>query len=133
MDIEIEKEIVNRFIQKNARQRVIFELSSPKRRNQIGTLDTKFDYSCINDVSKSVNSYKVIWKLFESYGAKSEDDCYLLGLTESKIMPLEQALKENVFKGIFLIYWIKGKIAFWEGERYSAPPRYILKKDTKQI
>ena len=60
-----------------------------------------------------------------------EDDCYLLDLTESKIMPLEQALKENVFKGIFLIYWIKGKIAFWEGEHYSAPPRYILKNDPK--
>ena len=31
MDIEIEKEIITRFIQKNARQRVIFELSSPKK------------------------------------------------------------------------------------------------------
>lgn len=134
MNIEIEKEIVNRFIQKNTRDRVLFELSSPKKRsNRICSLDTKFDDSCIIDVSKSVNSYKVIWKIFEDYGAKSVDDCYLLSCYENKVLPLEQALKENVFKGFFLIYWIKGKIAFWEGEQYSAPPRYILKKDAKQI
>lgn len=130
MNLEIEKEVVDLFIQKNFKQRVLFELSSPKRRfDRISRLDSKFDVSCITDVSKSVDSYQVVLKIFQNYGAKSDDPCYFLDTDDNgKIMKLEKALEENVFRGFFLIYWMKGKIAFWEGERYSAPPRYILKK-----
>lgn len=129
-NIEIEKEIVDLFIQKNFKQRVLFELSSTKRRSErILRLDDRFDSSCITDISKSVDSYQVILKIFQNHGAKSNDDCYFLDTDgNGKIMQLEQALAKNVFRGFFLIYWMKGQIAFWEGERYSAPPRYILKK-----
>lgn len=133
MNIEIEQEIVNQFVQKSARKRVVFELSSPKKRNRIWKLDTKFDKNYMTDVSKLVvvNGYKTILEIFESYGANSKDNCYLLNSYEGNFMPLGQALRENiedVLKDCYLIYWRKGKIAFWEGELSAPTTRYILKK-----
>ena len=132
MNYEIEQEIIDQFIIKSLRPRTIFELKSAKKRNNcLWNLDTKFDNNYIIDVGKSVDSYKIIWEIFENNGAKSMYDCYLMSLDGNKIMPIEKALKENIFKGIFLVYWLKGKIAFWEGEQYSAPPIYILKNEIK--
>lgn len=133
MNIEIEQEIVNQFVQKSARKRVVFELSSPKKRNRIWKLDTKFDKNYMTDVSKlvAVNGYKTILEIFESYGASSKDNCYLLNSYEGNFMPLGQALRENIediLKDCYLIYWRKGKIAFWEGELSVPTTRYILKK-----
>ncbi|MGN1034026.1 MAG: hypothetical protein ACI4PK_00270 [Oscillospiraceae bacterium] len=95
MNTEIEQEIVNQFVLKSVRKRVVFELFSPKKRNLIWKLDTKFDKNYMTDVSKlvAVNGYKTTLEIFESYDASSKNNCYLLNSYDSNFMPLEQALR----------------------------------------
>lgn len=128
---EIEKEIVNKFIAKGLRERVLFELSSPKRRGLCtSSLCWKVDDRCMIDITKGVNSYETVWNYFKDFGAKPNDDCYVME-TEGKIMPLKKAIEDYVFKGFILLYWIKGGIGFLGGEMFSthgtAIPKYILK------
>lgn len=131
IDEKIEREIVNKFVEKEYRERTLFELSSAKKRsNCLHSLFWKIDDRCMVDVTKGVYSYEIIWDHFKNLGAKPTDDCYVFE-TDAKIMPLKEALEEYVFEGYIILYWVKGGIGFMGGEMFTthgtAIPKYILK------
>ena len=133
INLEIEKEIVNSFVHKDYRDRILYELTSKKkRRDGIYHLGEKLKSSCIIDITKRVHTPDFLLEIFERYGAKKTDDAYVLNHEE--ILPLEKAIYEYMYKCDIFIYWIKGKIGFYADEMWSSggtpPLRYIIKNPT---
>ena len=132
MNEKIEQEVVKEFVHKSERDRVLFELSSPKRRSEcISRIWEKIDRKYMTDITKGFCSYEQVWNIFKDLGAKPNDDCYLL-YDDGEILPLKETLEKYVFKGFLLIYWPKGKVAFLGGEMFTyhgtAIPKFILKR-----
>lgn len=125
---ELEEEIVRKFVLKECRSRILYELFSKKKRdNGIGNLEYKFDYRHVIDVTGSD-----IVRIFVNYGAKLDDDMYVMN--DSEIFKLEKAIEicGSTCRGF--AYWISGGIGYYSGEMWStrkhgaAAPQYILKR-----
>ena len=70
MNEKIEQEIVKEFVHKSERDRVLFELSSPKRRSKcISCIWEKIDRRYMTDITKGFCSYEQAWNIFKDLGA----------------------------------------------------------------
>lgn len=136
MDKELEEIIVKSFINKRIQQRVLFELFSPKKRDNVmnmlchnysDTLRKEF----MIEIPKPNSDPNEIAKLMKKQGASN--DCYAMSWNHSidgKHMSLSSALEVAVGEGFpSLISCIPGKLAYFEAEQeYGPPPRFILKR-----
>lgn len=137
MDKEQEELIVKAFFEKTIQNRVMFELSSEKKRKDaIGRVDSitrngiQEKYKI--EIQKPNSDYKEILNLLKRYGAG--DKCYVISFCEDidgENLPLSFALEKAVGLGMpSIISCIPGKLAYLECEQsYGAPPRYVLKRD----
>jgi len=137
MDTEIEKIIIKSFFLKRYHERILFELSSYKRRrdalfrlshNYNSILNPKY----MIEIPKPNSDYNDIEKMLRNLGG--EDLCYVISLEDSidgQVMPLRNALQNAVGYGLpSIVSSIPGKLAYFEAEQTAgAPPRFILKKD----
>ena len=130
MNKKIEIEIIKKFVVKNKQERIIWELSSEKRRqNVIWHFDhPSFFKKDILYPTTYMDSKKMEKKLYEMSGSK---ECYYIGETYIGNMHLKQAGEEAWEGGICIIYCGKG-IGYYQGEQeYGAPPRFRL--NTKEV
>lgn len=137
MDKEYEELFVKAFINKISQDRVIFELSSVKKRRDalsrltqpsINGLCEKY----LIEIQKPNSDYIKIMDLLKKNGAG--DSCYAISFhqdIDGKHLPLSYALENAVCFGMpSLILCIPNKLVYFEGEQcYGPPPRYILKRD----
>lgn len=138
MDKEHEEMIIKSFYNKSIQDRVIFELSSEKKRkNSISSRINSISKNGISEkfmieIPKPNSEYTVIFDLLKKNGAG--DTCYVISFNEEidgKHLNLSYALEQAVGYGMpSLISCITGKLAYLECEQeYGAPQRYILKRD----
>lgn len=137
MDKQLEEIIVKSFFNKRLQDRVLFELTSTKKRKDaIGRLSHNY-MDVLNDkymmeIPKPNNNSNEIVEFLKKYGAGNT--CYVIsyyGDIDGKHLPLSYALEKAVGFGMpSLILCIPNKLAYLECEQvYGSPPRYILKKD----
>lgn len=136
MNKEIEEIIVKTFFIKRLQERVLFDLSSSKkRRDRISRLESPFD--CLNkefifEISKPNSDPEEIEKLLKKQGAGNL--CYvmtsIISDMDGKELPLTEAIEHLIWCGMpFLISCIPDKLAYFQGEQsYGPPRRFILKK-----
>ncbi|WP_409291325.1 hypothetical protein [Peribacillus sp. SCS-37] len=136
MDKEREKVIVKAFFTKRLQDRVIFELSSAKKRKDAlsrlchsyrETLREEYLFS----IPKPNSDPQVIEKLLKQNGAG--DTCYVISWDEEidgRELNLAPALERAVGMGMpSLISCIPGQLAFFEAEQEVLPsPRFLLKR-----
>ncbi|MFD3448953.1 hypothetical protein ACFDTO_30765 [Microbacteriaceae bacterium 4G12] len=136
MNKEIEEIIVNSFFNKRIRQRVLFELSSQKKRtyalsrlchNYLDTLRNEF----MIEIPIPNSDPEEIEKLMKEQGAGK--NCYVMSCDsgiDGKELPLTLAIKELIWDGMpSIISCIHGKLAYFQAEHdYGPPPRFILKR-----
>jgi len=137
MDKQLEEIIVKSFFNKRLRDRVLFELTSvKKRKHAIGRLCHSYmdvlDDKYMMEIPKPNSNFNEIVGLLKKYG--SGDACYVISYyedIEGKYLPLSYALEKAVGLGMpSIISCIPNKLAYLECEQvYGSPPRYILKKD----
>ncbi|MFD1395472.1 hypothetical protein [Kroppenstedtia eburnea] len=139
MDKEHELMIVKSFFAKRIRDRVIFELSSLKKRtNALDRLCHNYEITLqketLIEIPKPNSCYTDILSLLTKLGA--EDYCYAISYNkeiDGKHLPLNYALEQAVGYGMpSLISCIPNKLAYFESEQGFGPPkRFILKNDKR--
>lgn len=137
MDKEQEKRIVKRFFSKRIQDRVIFELSSEKRRVEaLNRLCHNYEKTLIPEYMIEIptpnSDYQEIATLLKKQGATNE--CYVISWNEEidgKKLPLNEALKKVVGYGMpSIVSCIEGKLAYFEAEQVvGSPPRFLLKRE----
>lgn len=127
MNSELEKKIINALVIKQKAERVLYELSSKKRRECIWKFKSDLftpEYRINADLSKAQ-----ILNMLCDNGAG--EDCYVLSIDEEidgKEMKLSEALDEVFGRGPALLSCIHGKLAYFECEQErGAPERLIIK------
>jgi hypothetical protein len=136
MNKEIEEIIVKSFFNKRIQQRVLFELSSPKKRwDPLRGLRHKYYDTLRNEfmikIPEPNSNFEKIAEMLKNHGAG--EFCYSLSDCEeikSKELPLLTALEKAVgYVMPSIISCISGKLAYFESEQsYGPPPRFILKR-----
>jgi hypothetical protein len=135
MDKELEEIIVKSFFNKRIQQRVLFELFSPKKRQDAIHRLSNFHITLRNEflfeIPKPNSDPEEIEELLKKQG--SGNDCYAMSCNDTidgKNMSLTSALEVAVGEGFpSLISCIPGKLAYLEGEQsLGPPPRFILKR-----
>ncbi|WP_255445069.1 hypothetical protein [Bacillus sp. TE8-1] len=136
MDKEYEELIVRSFFQKKIQDRIIFELTSPKKRvKALGRLahnhDTILNSMYFESIPKNMVYAEGISTQLKKYGAK--DFCYVMPLIseiDGSFMELKCAIEKVIWCGLpCLISCISNKLLYFQAERGSGPPeRYILRK-----
>jgi hypothetical protein len=136
MDKEIEEIIVKSFFNKRIQQRVLFELSSSKKRGDaIGRLNHNYLDTLRNEfmieIPKPNSDPDEIEKLMKEQGAGK--NCYVMSSDsemDGKELPLTTAIEELIWYGMpSIISCIHGKLAYFQAEQsYGPPPRFILKR-----
>jgi hypothetical protein len=136
MNKEIEEIIVKTFFIKKIQQRVLFELSSnKKRRDRIARIESPlecFRKEFIYEIPKPNSDFEEIEKLLKKQGAGNM--CYvmtsIISDMDGKELPLKEALENLIGCGMpFLISCAPDKLAYFQGEQgYGPPRRFILKK-----
>ncbi|WHY84646.1 hypothetical protein QNH39_18585 [Neobacillus novalis] len=135
MNKEIEEIIVKSFFNKRIQQRVLFELSSSKKRqdaierlnhNYLDTLRNEF----MIEIPKPNSDPEEIVNLLKVHGASK--NCYVISWhsLDGKEFPLTTAIEELIWYGMpSFISCTHGKLAYFQAEQvYGAPPRFILKR-----
>lgn len=129
MNLEIERKIINSFIIKTKAERIIYELSSKKRRECIWKLNSGI-FVPENIIGADLSKSEIL-KMLADNGA--EKDCYVLSIDESidgREMKLSEAMDEVYGNGPVLVSCIHGKLAYLECEQEKgAPERLIIKKN----
>ncbi|WP_193217114.1 hypothetical protein [Bacillus thuringiensis] len=135
MDKEYE-ELIVRSLKKKIQDRIIFELTSPKKRvKALGRLahnhDTILNSMYFESIPKNMVYAEGISTQLKKYGAK--DSCYVMSLIseiDGSFMGLECAIKKVIWCGLpCLISCIASKLLYFQAEQGSGPPeRYILRK-----
>ncbi|WP_299095735.1 hypothetical protein [uncultured Metabacillus sp.] len=136
IDKELEEIIIKSFFNKRIQERVLFELFSQKKRDNVmnrlchNYLDT-FRKEFMIEIPTPNSDPGEIEKLMKNQGAGN--DCYVISWNDTidgKHMSLTSALKVAVGEGFpSIISCIPGKIAYFEAEQeYGSPPRFILKR-----
>ncbi|ULO05358.1 hypothetical protein H1230_19925 [Paenibacillus sp. 19GGS1-52] len=136
MNSELEIIVVKTFFEKRIQERVLFELSSPKKRKDaIGRLNHQYKQTLnenyMIEIPKPNSNYLHIANLLKNYGAG--DYCYVISWSDSidtQELPLTTALEKAVGLGMpTLISCIPNKLIYFEAEQeFGSPPRYILSK-----
>lgn len=135
MNIEIEKKIVKSFFTKRLQERVLFELSSAKKRKDAlsrlcHTYRITLREEYMIEIPKPNSDPEQIAKLMKQNGAG--DLCYSISWDEDdgKELPLLKALEISVGMGMpSIISCIPNKLAYFEAEQEVLPsPRFILKR-----
>ncbi|MGG3662492.1 hypothetical protein [Bacillus gobiensis] len=136
MDKEIEKIIVKSFFTKRLQDRVLFELSSPKKRKDAlsrlcHSYRTTLREEYMFDIPKPNSDPEEIAMLLKQNGARSS--CYVISWDEEidgNKLPLLTALENTLGMGMpSIISCIPNKLAYFEAEQEVLPsPRFLLKK-----
>ncbi|MFF2450749.1 hypothetical protein ACFVSW_27355 [Neobacillus sp. NPDC058068] len=136
MNKEIEEIIVKTFFNKKIQQRVLFELSSSKKRREaIGRLNHNYLDTLRNEfmieIPKPNSDPEEIEKLMKEQGAGQ--NCYVMSShsgVDGKEFPLTTAIEELIWYGMpSIISCIHGKLAYFQAEQdYGPPPRFMLKR-----
>ncbi|MDQ6418517.1 hypothetical protein RB620_03610 [Paenibacillus sp. LHD-117] len=134
MNSELETIVVKTFFEKRIQERVLFELSSPKKRKDaIGRLNHHYKQTLnehyMTEIPKPNSNYLHIATLLKKHDAG--DNCYVISWNDSidgQEMPLTSALEKAVGLGMpTLISCIPNKLIYFEAEQeFGSPPRYIL-------
>ena len=137
MDKETEKIIVKSFFTKRLQDRVLFELSSNKKRKDAlsrlcHTYRTTLREEYIMEISKPNSDPEGIAKLLKQNGARHS--CYVISWDEEidgMEIPLLTALEKVVGMGMpAIISCIPNKLAYFEAEQEVLPsPRFLLKRN----
>ncbi|MCK1985803.1 MULTISPECIES: hypothetical protein [Peribacillus] len=137
MDKEMEKIIVKSFFTKRLQDRVLFELSSNKKRKDAlsrlcHTYRTTLREEYIMEISKPNSDPVGIAKLLKQNGAGHS--CYVISWDEDidgMEIPLLTALEKVVGMGMpAIISCIPNKLAYFEAEQEVLPsPRFLLKRN----
>jgi hypothetical protein len=137
MDKQHEEIIVKSFFNKRLQDRVIFELTSAKKRKDaIGRLSHNYmdllNNKYMIEIPKPNSDYVEIIELLKRYGAK--EVCYVISYDENldgKALLLLEAMKNSVGNGMpSIISCIPGELAYFEAEQVmGAPPRFILRRE----
>lgn len=140
MDNHVEEVIVKNFFIKNRQNRIMYELSSPKKRIdavwRLSSYHNILDVNFMIEIPKPNSNYMDIFKLLKNYGAN--DTAYVISFNsefDGKHVDLECALKAHVGYGVpSLISCIPDKLLYYEGEQsYGPPPRLIFYKNNDGI
>ncbi|MFC0270435.1 hypothetical protein ACFFIX_03045 [Metabacillus herbersteinensis] len=136
MDKEIEKIIVKSFFTKRLQDRVLFELSSSKKRKDAlsrlcHTYRTTLREDYMIEIPKPNSNPIEIANLLKQNGAG--DSCYAISWDDEidgKELPLLTAFENAVGMGMpSIISCIPNKLAYFEAEQEVLPsPRFILKR-----
>jgi hypothetical protein len=135
-DLKIEQALVDAFVQKERRERTLFELQSEKRRQDFfqkldHRYETVLDPTLMHQIPPPNSSAEGALLLLRKLGAPNR--CYVLSQMselDAVELPLHEALTRVVGMGLSsIISCIHGKLAYFEAEQVSGPaPRFILKK-----
>ncbi|UPO91035.1 hypothetical protein [Niallia sp. Man26] len=135
MNKEIEEIIVKSFFEKRLQKRVLFELTSPKKRsnaldrlnhNYLITLRKEF----LIEIAKPNSDPYEIEKIMRKQGAGNS--CYVMSCDSSldgKELPTSTAIEQLIwYQAASIISFIPGKLAYFQAELdYGFLPRFILK------
>lgn len=137
MDKEYEKIVIKSFWDKAIEDRVIYELSSTKKRKDALSRFTQLHKKGLCEkymikIPKPNSDYIKIKDLLIKNGAG--DICYAISFADDidgKHISLSYALERAVGLGMpSIISCIPNKLAYFEGEQcYGSPPRYLLKRE----
>lgn len=137
---EIEKIIVKSFFAKRIQNRVLFELSSTKKRKDAlsrlcHTYRTTLKEEYMTAIEKPNSDPVEIVALLKKNGAG--DTCYVISRNEEidgKELPMLTALEKAVGYGMpTIIACIPNKLAYFEAEQEVLPsPRFVLQKKIKR-
>lgn len=136
MNKDIEQAIVKSFFAKRLQDRVLFELSSAKkRRDALNRLCHSYESTLreeyMVEIQKPNSNPMEIARLLKKNGAS--DSCYVISWDEDidgKELSLLTALESAVGMGFpSIISCVPGKLAYFEAElEVPPPPRFILKR-----
>ncbi|URZ05991.1 hypothetical protein [Clostridium felsineum] len=133
MDKSYEIEIVKTFFNKHYQERIIYELTSKKKRiNAISRLCHNFKEVLKIDYMIEINcvDYKEVLEQIKKYSGANT--CYVISYNkeiDGLYMKLDDALRNIVGFGMpsLVVCNIPNKLAYFEAEQVNgAPPRYIL-------
>ncbi|PEL48040.1 hypothetical protein CN605_05670 [Bacillus toyonensis] len=137
MDKEYEEAFVKIFFSKNLRDRVLFELFSPKkRRDALWRLNHNYNVALnekyIVSITQRIANTDELLQLLKNHGAK--DSCYVMSLNENvdgKHLPLHIAVEKIAFYGLSsIISCVPDKLAYFQAEQdYGSRERYLLKRN----
>ncbi len=128
----IEKEIVSLYITDRKTERILYELSHPRKREQcIWTLSRYFRNDVVTAIDKHKATAQEIVRQMLERGYNNEQ-CYLLSVdpqTDGTECTLSEALSKTDVASPMLVYSPEHKIAYWQGEEeLSDTERMILSK-----
>lgn len=124
--LDIEREIVEKYVKKHKQERILWELTNAKKRDAViwkfaGT--NIFKDNCLQKTEYMSSS--MLFKYLYEMGASKR--IYYIGESFIGEMNLEEAVKKANNGEICIIYCGNG-IGYYQGEQeYGSPPRYILK------
>ncbi|MDO8158526.1 hypothetical protein FKQ51_14390 [Bacillus toyonensis] len=137
MDKEYEEAFVKKFFSKRLRDRVLFELFSPKkRRDALWRLNHNYNVALnekyIVSITQRIANTDELLQLLKNHGA--EDSCYVMSLNENvdgKHLPLHIAVEKIAFYGLSsIISCVPDKLAYFQAEQdYGSRERYLLKRN----
>lgn len=136
MNREYEKLIVKNFFNSKVQERIMYELSSVKKRKKaLGRFAHHYESilnpTYIEKIPKNLIHVEGIAKLLKEYGAG--DCCYVISFIEEidgTFMQLEFAIEEVIWCGLpCFVSCIPEKLVYFQSEQGFGPPeRYILRK-----
>lgn len=133
MDKSYEIEIVKTFFNKHYQERIIYELTSKKKRiNALSRLCHNFKEVLKIDYMIEINcvDYKEVLEQIKKYSGANA--CYVISYNkeiDGLYMKLDDALRNIVGFGMpsLVVCNMQNKLAYFEAEQVNgAPPRYIL-------
>lgn len=130
MNSDIEKSIVKAFAAENKAERLMYELSSRKKRRECiwGMNISLFKSDCCEKIDPKSFSPQSAAEYLARFSAA--EHCYVLSIDErldGKILKTEEAINELIGYGPFLLSFDHGRLAYFEGEtEKGAPERYLL-------
>lgn len=128
MNAAIEKKIVNTFVYRNRRERVLFELGKREKRDDLlWQFERYLDPSYMHRIRTHIKDAEHLYGVLKEEGA--ENECYVLadGRSYDDKIPLMRAIEENLFRGPYFMLLGDG-LAYFESEPYVMSERYILRK-----
>lgn len=128
MNAAIEKKIVNTFVYRNRRERVLFELGKREKKNGLmWYFQNCLDPSYMHRIRTHIKDAEHLYRILKEEGA--ENECYVLadGRSYDDKIPLMRAIEENLFRGPYFMLLGDG-LAYFESEPDVMSERYMLRK-----
>ena len=125
---KIEVDIIKKYIKKEKQDRLLWELSNPKKRDAVFwnfAGSNCFKGECLHSTAYKPGDAMSKY-LLQLSNAK---DVYFIGESYVGVLSLEQAVEKARTGEICIIYCGKG-IGYYQGEQEKGkPPRFLLKAD----